>query len=50
MLKNINYSRRKFIRNIGLGAVALNLPSMSLFASESTRRPNIIFILADDLG
>jgi len=45
-----NCSRRKFIRNLGLGAVALNLPGVSLFASESTRRPNIIFILADDLG
>jgi len=49
MLNN-NYSRRKFIRNLGLGAVALNLPRLSLFASESTRKPNIIFILADDLG
>jgi len=49
MLNN-NCSRRKFIRNLGLGAVALNLPRLSLFASESTRRPNIIFILADDLG
>jgi len=49
MLNN-NYSRRKFIRNLGLGAVALNLPRLSLLASESTRRPNIIFILADDLG
>jgi len=47
---NKNCSRRKFIRNLGLGAVALNLPCLSLFASESTRRPNIIFILADDLG
>jgi len=45
-----NCSRRKFIRNLGLGAVALNLPGVSLIASESTRRPNIIFILADDLG
>ena len=49
MLDN-NCSRRKFIRNLGLGAVALNLPHLSLFASESTRRPNIIFILGDDLG
>ena len=47
---NKNYSRRKFIRNLGLGAVALNLPRLPLFASEFTRRPNIIFILADDLG
>jgi len=49
MLNN-NCSRRKFIRNIGLGAVAFSLPRLSLFASESTRKPNIIFILADDLG
>ena len=47
---NNNYSRRKFIRNLGIGTVALNLPHLSLSASESTRKPNIIFILADDLG
>jgi arylsulfatase A-like enzyme len=47
---NISCSRRKFIRNLGLGAVALNLTRLSLFASESTHKPNIIFILADDLG
>lgn len=46
----INCSRRKFIRNLGLGAIALNLARLPLSASESTRKPNIIFILADDLG
>jgi len=47
---NKNCSRRNFIGNLGLGAVAFSLPRLSLFASGSTRRPNIIFILADDLG
>jgi arylsulfatase A len=43
-------SRRKFIKYLGIGTVALNLPCLSLSASESPRKPNIIFILADDLG
>jgi arylsulfatase A len=49
MLKN-TCSRRKFIRNLGLGAIALNLARSPFVRSESTRKPNIIFILADDLG
>jgi arylsulfatase A len=49
MFKN-TCSRRKFIRNLSLGAIALNLPRLSFAGSESTRKPNIIFILADDLG
>jgi len=49
-MSNNNCSRRKFISNIGLGAFTLSLPHLSLSASENTRKPNIIFILADDLG
>jgi arylsulfatase A len=47
---NNHCSRRKFLRNLGIGTVVLSLPRLSLSASESSRKPNIIFILADDLG
>ncbi len=43
-------SRRALIRNIGLGSVALASGAESLFASMSAQPPNVIFIMADDLG
>lgn len=43
------YSRRDFIKTMGLGAAALMAPGLARGAAEQTR-PNIIFILADDLG
>jgi hypothetical protein len=48
-------SRRHFLQSAGLGAAALALTGCgrslrSVRAAETMRQPNIIFILADDLG
>ncbi|MDP6634911.1 MAG: arylsulfatase [Phycisphaerae bacterium] len=42
-------TRRSFLKVAGLGAVALASP-ISLRAAEGQRKPNIIYIMADDLG
>lgn len=42
-------NRRDFLKTIGAGAVMATLPA-ELIASQATRKPNIIYILADDLG
>jgi hypothetical protein len=48
MLHNIN--RRSFLRKIAAGTVAMSMP-LRLKASQSNDdRPNIIFIMADDMG
>jgi len=49
------YSRRKFIKALGLGAASLVVPGCSHATRRRTaglldKKPNIIFILADDLG
>ncbi|MHC4677489.1 MAG: sulfatase-like hydrolase/transferase, partial [Planctomycetota bacterium] len=46
-----NCSRRGFVRAVGVGAVGWAV-SRSAASSEAagTRKPNIVFILADDLG
>jgi anaerobic selenocysteine-containing dehydrogenase len=41
--------RRDFLKNIGLGAVAITV-GQGLLKGKSARRPNFIYILADDLG
>ncbi|NOR54403.1 MAG: sulfatase-like hydrolase/transferase [Candidatus Aminicenantes bacterium] len=46
---NSNFSRRTFLKTAGLGAVALSLPQFE-FCKKTDQRPNVIFILADDLG
>ena len=43
-------TRRDFIKAVGLGAAGLALPSFGDDARRATRKPNIIFVLADDLG
>jgi len=45
-MKSLN--RRNFLRTFGLGAAGTMLPRW--LRSDISRRPNIIFILADDLG
>jgi arylsulfatase A len=42
--------RRDFLKTIGLGAGALALPGRMLGAPEPQRKPNIVFVLADDMG
>jgi hypothetical protein len=40
-------NRRGFLRNAGLGFIALSLPEVSAFAKKQNK-PNILFIFADD--
>jgi arylsulfatase A-like enzyme len=44
------FTRRAILRNAGLGAAALATGVEKLFAQPKTTPPNIVFILADDLG
>jgi arylsulfatase A len=46
---NNTRTRRGFLKVAGLGAAALAVP-ISLRAAEPSRKPNIIYIMADDLG
>ena len=47
----MNTSRREFLKLAGLGAAALTLPGWSsAFDAPVASRPNILYILADDLG
>ena len=48
MLHNIN--RRSFLRKIAAGAVAMSLPVQLRASQSDDDRPNIIFILVDDMG
>ena len=48
MADNI-HTRREFLRLAGIGAAAVMLPSPALFAAQD-RKPNVIVILADDMG
>ncbi len=52
-MQQLDRTRRDFLKAMGLGAATLVLPSgtpATQTAARPTRRPNIIFILADDLG
>jgi len=43
-------TRRTFLTTLGLGAAALAMPRWRSAAAASKDKPNIVFILADDLG
>src|SRR5260370_6678528 len=43
-------TRRTLVRNAALGTVALAAGGIGAYAQPASKPPNIIFILADDLG
>ncbi len=46
----LDYTRRDFLKTMGLGAAALALPAAVSTCAGAGRRPNIIIIIADDVG
>jgi arylsulfatase A len=46
----LNINRREFIKAAGLGSLALTLPGKIVSQIEQQDKPNIILIMADDLG
>ena len=42
------YSRRDFLRTVGVGALAASLPRQVWAKDEKRERPNILFIMSDD--
>ena len=46
-MSTLDYTRRNFLKVVGLGAASLVLPGCR---KPSGRKPNIVFILADDQG
>jgi len=44
-----NYSRRDFLKGLGLGAASLAMPACTP-NSNTSEKPNIVFIMADDVG
>jgi arylsulfatase A len=45
-----NYSRRDFLKSIGVGAAALALPGCMAMAQSPQKNPNFIIVLVDDMG
>ena len=46
----VHHTRREFLKTMGLGSMALALPGLILSCGKAEARPNIILIMADDLG
>jgi arylsulfatase len=44
------FDRRDFLKSIGAGAASLALPRFVYAGDRNQRRPNIVIILADDMG
>jgi len=47
--RSSNFTRRDFLKGLGLGAVALGVPALRTFAASS-KKPNILLIMSDDMG
>ena len=47
---NTRLDRRSFLEIVGLGAASTLVPGFTYGARLSNRKPNVVFILADDLG
>ncbi len=47
---SIEYNRRDFLKTVGLGAAALTVTQLEFCKAPAGAKPNVIFILADDLG
>ena len=48
-MKKQNYSRRSFLQTVGAGTAALSMSFLSCNTNPKSR-PNIVYILADDMG
>jgi len=49
-MSGFNLTRRNLLKAIGLSAASIALSPVAGLAKKSTDKPNIVFILADDLG
>lgn len=50
-MQQTNQSRREFLKNVGLGLAAVTLPiSCYTKKPEKNEKPNILFVMADDMG
>ncbi len=49
-MKLTKTTRRNFLKATGLGMISLGMPSFPLKKHKQKRKPNIILIMADDLG
>jgi len=54
-MRSVDCGRRQFLKVMGLGAAAIVLPSCAGAATKDSKKtpeggPNIVFVLADDLG
>jgi arylsulfatase A-like enzyme len=48
--EEMGMKRRDFVKSLGAGLAAASSPGLLSFCRSAERRPNIIYILADDLG
>jgi arylsulfatase A-like enzyme len=50
VLKSIAIDRRQFVKALAFGAASRAVPSLARAGRQDRKNPNIVFILADDLG